>query len=236
MHEIHFESIDSTSTYAKTYGNAFPSDQITCITADEQTAGHGRFNRPWASPKGVNIYASFYFRLPQNTKHLTSLAQVMTSSMAAVLTHLNPKIKWPNDIQLNGKKVCGVLCELTFQGEEVIAILGVGVNVNMEMSDLQKIDKPATSLKAVTGHTWDQAELLKKLQKQFENDLEKFKKEGFDPFHDFFERSLCYKGEEIRCFDGKKEWVGTYHSLNEDGGLNIRLPDQTIHTIYTASE
>ena len=99
MHEIHFESIDSTNTYAKTHGNEFPLGQITCITADEQTAGHGRFNRPWSSPKGVNIYASFYFRLPKNTKHLTSLAQVMTASIATVLTNLNPKIKWPNDIQ-----------------------------------------------------------------------------------------------------------------------------------------
>jgi len=159
----------------------------------------------------------------------------MTASVACVLLEMgfNPKIKWPNDIQLNGKKICGVLCELIFQGEEVSVILGVGLNVNMELADLQEINQPATSLKIESGLTWDKAIILKKIQKQFERDLDKFKKNGFDPFRCTIEELLCNKGEEIRYFDGKKEWIGTVHSLNEDGGLNILLPDQTLHTLYT---
>ena len=95
IHTIHLETIDSTQAYAKRNSSSFPPNQITCITAEEQTAGRGRFQRTWQSPKGVNIYATFYFQLPSKTPHLTSLAQVMAFSFATVLRHegLQPKIK-----------------------------------------------------------------------------------------------------------------------------------------------
>lgn len=231
MNEIHLDSVDSTNTYAKQNCGSFPRDQITCVTAEEQTAGRGRYQRKWFSPKGVNIYATFYFRLPINALHLVSLAQVMTYSFASVLLHegLHPKIKWPNDVQLNGKKLSGVLCETLFHKEFVEIFLGIGINVNLE--DTAKIDQPATSLKIETGRKWDKTALLKKVQKQFGADLEKFKKEGFTPFHSQFENLLAYKGQTVRCFDGKKEWVGICHSLTNDGQLNIYLPDKSIHAV-----
>lgn len=238
MNEIHFESIDSTNTYAKNNSAAFPLEQITCITAEEQTAGRGRYQRSWLSPKGSNIYASFHFRLPISVRHPTTLAQVMTASIATVLETegLKPTIKWPNDIQLAGKKICGVLGELIFQGAHVIVILGVGLNVNMELTQAARIDQPATSLKIETGKTWDKARLLTKLQQQFADDLNRFKAQGFQPFHPLIERLLVQKGamqkRVMKVYDGKKEWLGTYDSLNLDGSLNIRLEDQSIHTLY----
>jgi BirA family biotin operon repressor/biotin-[acetyl-CoA-carboxylase] ligase len=233
MNEIHLDIIDSTNTYAKQHAATFPPAQITCITAEEQTAGRGRYQRKWVSPRGVNIYATFYFRLPVNTLHLTSLAQVMTYSFASVLLHegLHPKIKWPNDIQLSSKKVSGILCETAFQKDFVEVFLGIGINVNLE--DAGSIDQPATSLLLETGRKWDKAALLKKIQKQFTADLEKFKKEGFTPFHSAFENLLAYKGQTIRCFDGKKTWEGICHSLTYDGQLNLYLPDKTMHTILS---
>jgi biotin-(acetyl-CoA carboxylase) ligase len=74
---------------------------------------------------------------------------------------------------------------------------------------------------------------LKKLQKQFAFDLQKFKKEGFAPFHSQYENLLAYKGQTIRCFDGKKEWVGICHSVTSDGQLNLYLPNKEIHTMLT---
>ncbi|HSX25607.1 MAG TPA: biotin--[acetyl-CoA-carboxylase] ligase [Chlamydiales bacterium] len=233
--DIHLDQIDSTNTYAKKQCQTFAKDQITCITAEEQTAGRGRYQRNWVSPRGVNIYATFYFTLPADTLHLVSLAQVMAYSLAMVLIKegLHPKIKWPNDIRLNGKKVSGVLCETAFHGKEVEIFLGIGINVNMDEEKLRQIDQPATSLKVETGHTWDRAALLKKLQKQFLADLEAFKKGGFTPFHSQFENLLAYKGETVRCFDGKKEWIGVCHSLTNDGQLNLFLPDGSIQTILS---
>ena len=233
--EIHLDSIDSTNTYAKKQASSFAPDRITCITAEEQTAGRGRFQRKWLSPRGVNLYATFYFRLPINTLHLISLGQVMTFSFASLLLAegLHPKIKWPNDVQLNGKKVSGVLCETSFHRDFVDLFLGIGVNVNLSLETAQKIDQPATSLLIETGRHWDKQALLKKLEKRFVADLEKFEREGFTPFRNPFENLLAYKGETVRCFDGKKEWTGICHSLTNDGQLNLYLPDHTIHTVLS---
>lgn len=233
MHKIHFDKIDSTNTYAKQHSASFPKGEITCITAEEQTAGYGRYQRKWISPRGVNICATFYFQLPSNTPHLMSLAQVMAYSLATVLSHegLHPKIKWPNDIQLNRKKLSGVLCETQFNRDSVDLFLGIGINVNLDAEMAAQIDQPATSLLIETGKKWDRDALLKKLQKQWIHDLEIFKKQGFAPFHDSFEKWLAYKGEKIRCFDGKNMWEGICHSLTNEGQLNLLLPNKTIHLI-----
>lgn len=232
MDTIHLDTIDSTNTYAKKHAKEFSPNAITCITAEEQTGGYGRYQRKWVSPPGVNLYITFYFRLPTTTLHLISLGQLLTYSFAFLLLQekLHPKIKWPNDVQLSGKKVAGILCETQFQLKEVEVFLGIGINVNMERSQLSQIDQPATSLKEETGRLWDKKNLLQKLQRQFAADLEKFKKKGFTPFHSQFENLLAFKGETIRCFDGKKEWIGICHSLTNDGQLNLYLPNKEIRT------
>ncbi len=233
--DIHFDSIDSTNSYAKREYSSFAPDQITCITADEQTAGRGRFQRKWISPPRVNLYATFCFRLPGESMHLGSLAQVISYSFASLLIaeKLHPKIKWPNDVQLSGKKISGALCETIFQQPFIQILLGLGVNVNMESADLERIDQPATSLKNETGRNWDRIALLKNLQIRFAADLERFKKQGFAPFHTPVENLLARKGETIRCFDGKREWVGICHSLTSDGRLNLYLPDGTMQAILS---
>jgi biotin-(acetyl-CoA carboxylase) ligase len=84
-----------------------------------------------------------------------------------------------------------------------------------------------------TGRKWDRHELLKKLQKQWLSDLEKFKKQGFAPFHGSIEQLLAAKGKTISVSDGKTVWTGICHSLTNDGQLNLLLPDGTIHTIIS---
>lgn len=235
MHEVHFKSIDSTNLYAKQHCKNFPQGAITCITADEQTAGVGRYQRKWVSPKDAGLYATFYFSLPLSTLHLVSLAQLMALSFSKVLQNegLKPEIKWPNDVRLHGKKVSGILCETQFHPEHVDIFLGIGINVNLDAETAAKIDQPATSLFIETKKKWDKNEVLKKLQAQFIKDLERFKREGFTPFYKEFDLLLALKGETVRCFDGKKTWVGICHSLTEDGQLNLLLPDHTFHTMQS---
>lgn len=231
--DIHLDKVDSTNSYAKKRAAEFDYQKVTCITADEQTHGRGRFQRSWYSPPSQNIYATFVFRLPLHTLHLTSLAQVMTLSLATLLIKegLHPTIKWPNDVRLNGKKMAGILCETQFHPDAVDLFLGIGINVNLKPDELVHIDQSATSLLIETGHHWDQKILLKKLQKQFLIDLQRFQKNGFTPFHSEFENLMDYKGQTIQCFDGKKEWTGICHSLSSDGQLNIFLSNKEIHTI-----
>jgi BirA family biotin operon repressor/biotin-[acetyl-CoA-carboxylase] ligase len=232
MFEIHLDSIDSTNTYAKLHASTFIADDITCITADEQTGGRGRFQNKWASPPGVNLYVTFYFRLPASQPHFTALGLVLAASMVQTLLAegLTPQIKWPNDLQLNHKKFGGVLCETSLQKDHFEVFAGIGVNVNMGPGDLHAIGQPATSLKLETGKSWDRKKLLQKLQAQFVDNLEMFQQKGFAPFHHFCESLLAYKGEKVRCFDGQKEWTGICESLSQDGRLNVRLPDHSIHT------
>jgi len=233
MNEIHLSSVNSTNTYAKERYSHFPKNQISCITAEEQTAGRGRHQRAWVSPRGVNIYATFYFQLPPLFPHLTALAQLMCYSLATILMNegLNPKIKWPNDIQLNGKKISGILCETIFHKKSVEIFLGIGINVNM--NTFEHIDQPATSLLHVTGKIWDRSELLKKLQKQFTKDLDHLKQEGFAPFEKLFNHLLAYKNKAITVFDGETKWTGICDSVSKEGGLNLLLPDKTIKTIFS---
>lgn len=235
MHEIHLNAVDSTNTYAKQHSSEFPKGKITCITAEEQTAGRGRYQRKWISPKGEGLYATFYFTLPLNTLHLISLSQMMAYSLASLLQleGFQPQIKWPNDVRLNGKKVSGILCETQFNKDFVEIFLGVGINVNLDAENAAQIDQPATSLFLETGKKWDKEAVLKKLQAQFIKDLERFKKGGFTPFHKEFESRLALKGETVRCFDGKKTWVGICHSLTDDGQLNLLLPDKTFHKVLS---
>ncbi len=125
MNEIRLDLIDSTNTYAKEHAASFPKDRITCVTAEEQSAGRGRYKRKWVSPRGVNIYATFYFRLPAKTIHLGCLGHVIALSLAACLIQkgFKPKIKWPNDLLVSGKKISGVLCETQFVKDSVDVFL-----------------------------------------------------------------------------------------------------------------
>ena len=235
VHEIHLELVDSTNTYAQKHCGAFPKNQITCVTAEEQSAGRGRYQRRWISPRGVNLYATFYFSLPLHTAHLISLSQVMAHSLAQLLIAegFDPKIKWPNDIQLNGKKVSGILTETQFGQESIDLFIGVGLNVNLDAAAAKKIDQPATSLFIETGKQWDKTALLHKLGMRFSLDLELFKQSGFSPFLKAFDRLLALKGDLIRVYDGNQEWVGVCHSINNEGQLNLLLSNGALHPIFT---
>lgn len=218
---IYLDQIDSTQAYAKLHAAEFDPERLTCIIAEEQTGGRGRFQRKWHSPRGVNLYVTFYFVLPLHAPHVGSLAQVMAYTLATLLSELNPKVKWPNDVQINGKKVAGILCETVFGKERIECFLGIGVNVNMGPEELESIDQPATSLKQETGKTWDRSVLLQQLLEQWRKHLTVFREKGFTPFHDALEDLLAYKGEEIDTPEGR----GLCHSLEEDGRLKVYFPE-----------
>lgn len=233
--DVQLDSVDSTQTYAQKNMGDFDPEKITCISAEEQISGHGRFKRPWYSPKGVNLYVTFYFQLSQKTRHLGSLCQLMTCSLTNVLIceGVYPKIKWPNDVLLCGKKLSGTLCETSFKNDTIDIFLGIGINVNMSVEDLSQIERPATSLKVETKKEWDRKALLEKLKKQFASDLDKFLKDGFTPFYSQFENLLSYVGETIECFDGEKKWIGICHSITNEGELNLYLPNGEIKTLQS---
>ncbi|MGD2168859.1 MAG: biotin--[acetyl-CoA-carboxylase] ligase [Chlamydiota bacterium] len=233
---IQLDSIDSTNNWAKAHVNEFDSNELTVISAKQQTAGRGRFQRTWVSSGGENIYATFYFTLPTNSMHIGSLAQLMTLSIAEVLIDedLLPKIRWPNDVLLNDKKLSGVLCEMSSKNDMYDCFIGVGINVDLDKKTLDTIDKPATSLNLETDRVFTRDDLLKKLQNQFLKDLEVFKERGFAPFLSQYENLMAYIGKTVICKNDGQEWEGTCHSLSNEGQLNVCLPSGEIVTLSSA--
>ena len=225
---IHFETIDSTNLWAKNNAANFNPDQFTCITASEQTAGKGRLNRNWISPKGLNIYATFYFTLPKGCPFLAQLAQVLSLSCATVLKAkgFQPEIKWPNDITLAGKKVSGILCEILDMKDYYGIVIGIGVNVNMESDLLQTIDQPATSLAQISGKKWDLKEILTPLVEQFIKDLDILKSEKFSYFFEEYNKLLAFKGKMITLnpTPARAQVSGICKSIDREGRLLLLLP------------
>lgn len=233
IYYIHFDTIDSTNTWAKKHAHELDRYQMTCITAMEQTAGRGRWNRKWLSPKNENIYATLYFSLPRSSSFIHNLGQVLSLSCATVLKKKGflAEIKWPNDLLLNGRKVAGILTELVVFNDYFGIVLGVGINTNMSEELLSTIDQPATSLAQLSGQTWHIEQILEPLLQQFLIDLALLQAEGFTPFRVTYEELLAYKGKTISTNDGSKQITGTCLSINDDGRLNILLPSGEIVTL-----
>jgi BirA family transcriptional regulator, biotin operon repressor / biotin---[acetyl-CoA-carboxylase] ligase len=235
--DIFLEIIDSTQDYAKKNIITFDPKKITCIYADEQTKGKGRFNRKWLSSKKDNLNITFYFQLNSKTLHLVSINHILALSLIEVLRekNLDPKIKWPNDIILKDKKLAGILSEIQIKNDLADIFLGIGINVNAPQDFLDKIDQKATSLKVETNKIWDKKELFEKLKQKFLKNLSIFKEKGFTPFHDEYENLLLYIGEKIIFSDGKKEHKGILHSIDCEGKLNLYTSNKEIIT-FAAGE
>lgn len=230
---IHFDTIDSTNTWTKKNAETLDPHQLTCVTALEQTAGRGRFLRKWLSPKGQNIYATLFFCVPSGSAYVINLGQILSLSCIVVLKKrgFDPKVKWPNDILLDGKKVAGILCETVSFEDQIGIVLGIGINVNMSNELLETIDQPATSLAQLSGQTWALEQILEPVLKQFLEDLNILQTKGFEPFRSVYEELLAYKGELICCTDGLNVIKGICHSINSDGRLNLILPNGEVTTL-----
>ena len=221
MDYIELESVTSSHSWAKDHLNELKPNPILCITANEQTAGHGRKSRSWVSPRDQNLYATFVFYLPPTTA-THNLCQIISLSTAHVLKNAGflPAIKWPNDILLSNKKCAGVLCEITNQ----TAILSIGLNINMPKNLCDTIDQPATSLLVEKNKEFSITAMRNDISKQLEHDLKLFLKDGFAPFQDSYNALLARKGEPMTI----QSQHGTLHGISSDGRLEIKLDNGTI--------
>jgi BirA family transcriptional regulator, biotin operon repressor / biotin---[acetyl-CoA-carboxylase] ligase len=228
---VHFETIDSTNNWAKHHSHTLAHDKITLVTATMQTAGRGRFKRRWESPAGQNIYASFCFFVEKHRHDICNIPQVMAISVAQTLEDLGfqSQLKWPNDILLSKKKVAGILAETTPLSDYLCVVIGIGLNINMPVELLQKIDRPATSLMVEGGQSLSVEEVLEKLQNHFVKNLELFFEEGFRPFLEEYKQRLDVDSKlKLRFDDNKTVWEGYFHSIGNDGSLNLLMENGEI--------
>lgn len=219
-----FPSIDSTNTYAARLAREGAAEGCVVI-ADEQTGGKGRLGRSWVSPPGVNLYMSLILRPAVSTATVPQvglLAAVAVADAIEDVCPLIPAIKWPNDILIDGKKVCGILAEMqTEAGLLKAVVLGIGVNVNAPLSAFpEELRDKASSLFLLGGRAIDRsaftAAVLTHLEKLYILWLE----EGFPALRPLWERRATgLLGKVITVAAAEGTITGTVQGLDSDGAL-----------------
>ena len=201
----------------------------TVILAEEQTAGRGRLGRSWYSEKSSGIYASIILRpplTPAAAPVLTLMAGVATQRAVSTVTGLPVDIRWPNDLQLNGKKVCGILTEMSAELDRLHAVvLGIGLNVNhREMpSELREI---ATSLRMEGRKPYSRAQILVALLRELERKYRLLLDEGSVAIARAWAAASTYaQGKRIRVVSGAGEFLATTAGLEPSGELRVRCDD-----------
>lgn len=213
------------------------------VAADRQTAGKGRRGRVWESPAGANIYFSLLLRptfAPDKASMLTLLiAYGVKCGIERQLSASNSGqcgIKWPNDVVIDGKKVCGILTEMYLEGNSIDhVIVGVGVNVGKQNFAPELVDK-ATSLEDACGQVFDRSRLLADILEVFEEEYESFAAEDAIADLKFFKEKynacLVNRDREVCVLDPKGEYRGIARGINDTGELLVELQDGSLKEVY----
>ena len=193
-----FDTISSTNDYLLRKEKNKNKDIKICI-AEEQTKGRGRRGKSWISPKFKNIYFSLNSYLKK--EDLSGLSIAVALSVSKVLTKINVMslIKWPNDLLVGNKKICGILIETAKVGELTKVVIGIGINVNMENSEL--IDQEWTSIKLEKKETVDRNPIITEMINQLCSTLNKFEQREFDYFIKKFTSLDLLKDKEFTLKD-----------------------------------
>ena len=197
-----FDTISSTNDYLLRKEKNKNKDIKICI-AEEQTKGRGRRGKSWISPKFKNIYFSLNSYLEK--EDLSGLSIAVALSVSKVLTKINVMslIKWPNDLLVGNKKICGILIETAKVGELTKVVIGIGINVNMEHSEL--IDQEWTSIKLEKKQSVDRNSIITEMINQLCITLNKFEQEEFDYFLKKFTSLDLLKDKEFTLKDKPNE-------------------------------
>jgi BirA family biotin operon repressor/biotin-[acetyl-CoA-carboxylase] ligase len=201
----------------------------TVIAAREQTRGRGRLDRVWVSGKDENLTFSLYLRTDAAPHRLPSAAMAAAVAVADFLENegIQAALKWPNDVLVKGKKICGILAESVSGG----VMIGIGLNVNMETT--AHIDQPATSMRLESGKPYDREPLLPDLLKMLLPHLTAWENRGFSGIRESWEARASNLGKTIRLRDGETYREGVLAGFGEDGELLLQTPESTLLPIWS---
>ncbi|MBS0850133.1 bifunctional biotin--[acetyl-CoA-carboxylase] ligase/biotin operon repressor BirA [Citrobacter sp. JGM124] len=212
--------IDSTNQYLLERLDTLQSGDA-CI-AEYQQAGRGRRGRQWFSPFGTNLYLSMYWRLEQGPAAAIGLSLVIGIVIAEVLQQLGARdvrVKWPNDLYLNDRKLAGILVELTGKtGDAAQIVMGAGINLAMKSVASDIVNQGWINLQQI-GLDIDRNQLSISLIKELRLALMHFEKEGLTPFLPRWKQLDNYIDRPVKLIIGEREVYGIARGINEQGGL-----------------
>ena len=232
---VFYEETDSTNLDAKKLALE-GAEHGTLVVADMQTAGRGRRGRTWISPAGESVYMSLLLRPQCKPGQASALTLVMALAVLEAIKELKPQncgIKWPNDIVMSGKKICGILTEMCMKKTDIdYVVIGVGVNAN-QSSFAEEIADTATSIFQQIGEKIDRAWLIRRIMHHFEQAYAEFEKTWdltglIEPYN----RYLLNKDRQVRVLDPKEEYEGTALGINAQGELLVRKQDGELTEVY----
>lgn len=225
----HYETVESTNSKAfeLAHEGGFHGE---VIVTEHQTAGKGRRGRAWSSPAGKSLAMSVILRpeiAPARAPELTLVAAV---ALAQTLrdSGVEAKIKWPNDVQIGGKKVAGILTELSADVERVhFVVLGIGVNLNAETGDFPpEVAEIATSVQVVRRSPVHRALFTAALLGQLETWVDRWTDEGFEPVRAAWKELSSTLGEEVLVRADNRELRGIAEDIDPSGALLLRVGDK----------
>lgn len=227
-----FDYIDSTNSYLKREAvNGAPNG--LCAVANEQTAGRGRSGRSFFSAADCGVYLSMLLRphcAPEKTMTLTAHAAVAVCEAISRVCGVETEIKWTNDIVLNGRKLCGILTEITLEGETGLVdsvVIGIGVNVNYAPEDFpEALRSMAGSIFSETGVHVDRAKLAAELILSLDRMAEAWEKDPRAYLGAYRERCATV-GKEVRVLRGDEARNAYALAVTDDFALHVRYEDQT---------
>ncbi|KAA6041525.1 bifunctional biotin--[acetyl-CoA-carboxylase] ligase/biotin operon repressor BirA [Pantoea sp. Bo_7] len=212
--------IDSTNQYLLDRMDQLESG-FACV-AEYQQAGRGRRGRKWFSPFGANLYLSMYWRLEQGPAAAMGLSLVIGIVMAEVIQSLgaeNVRVKWPNDLYLNDRKLAGILVELTGKtGDAAQIVMGAGINLGMRGEGTSEINQGWINLQEA-GVTIDRNQLAASIINSLRAALPLFERDGLAPFIQRWEKLDNFINRPVKLLIGEREVCGIARGIDKQGGL-----------------
>lgn len=222
---LYFDTIDSTNTKAQELAEkGYPSG--TLVVADKQESGKGRRGRSWVSPSGTGIFMTLMIKPdinPNNASMLTLVAALAVAKAITSVTGEEALIKWPNDIVVNGKKVCGILTEMNAQFDYINHIVvGIGINVHNE-SFPEEISQMASSLMIEAGgKRFHRAQIIAETMSYFEQYYDTFlKTQDLSALVREYDELLVNRNKSVRVLDPKEQFDGKAMGITPKGELIV---------------
>lgn len=231
-----YEEIDSTNVCASHLASE-GAEHGTLVIAHKQYAGRGRRGRSWESPAGNNIYLSLVLRPEFQPDRAPMLTLLMAYSVAQALEEKEDaevRIKWPNDLVIGKKKICGILTEMKLNGSGIgHVIIGVGINANMdEFPD--EISSKATSLKIELGRAIDSKSLIGVIMQKFETNYDRFTgQQDLSFIQEEYNKLLVNKDREVRILEPGNEYEAVAYGINSTGELLVKKKNGEMETVFS---
>lgn len=235
-HIFSYDEVNSTNTVAKQLAEEGEVEG-TLIVSDKQNQGKGRRGRYWESPKGTGVFMTVILKpqmKPVYASMLTLVAALALNDAIIDLTGLESKIKWPNDIVVNKKKVSGILTELSAEVDYINYIV-VGIGVNVSMKDFpEELKNKATSLLLESGKSISRAKLIAKTMEYLEDYYERFiKTHDLSQLKEAYSKALINRDQVVRILSEEDSYTGIARGITNEGHLIVEKDNHELVEVYS---